>query len=128
MHTSNYRQKTGQRILLVVALIGTLCFFAICLAGCSVAPADGPSMESWLRELGVEHRLESRPAIIPLTERDLRDARGRFKTPVHAVTHESASTQQTIYLTPTGAAMHGPVYRIKIDHTLKTEIPKLTEP
>lgn len=73
---------------------------------------------------------ESRPAIIQLTERDLRDARGRFVIPVHRVTGEPASTQQTIYRTATAAEMHGPVYRLKpaaVDHAEATEIPRLTD-
>jgi hypothetical protein len=55
------------------------------------------------------HPEQSQPAIILLTERDVRDARGRFVNPVHAVTHEPAITQQTIYRTASAAEMHGPI-------------------
>lgn len=56
---------------------------------------------------------ERKPAIIQLTERDVRDSRGRFTAPVHAVTGERAVTQQTIYRTASAAEMHGPVYTIR---------------
>lgn len=70
---------------------------------------------------------QCRPATIQLTERDLRDAFGRWRTPVHAVTHEAASTQQTIYRTPSGAQMHGPVYRIRsVAEPAASEFPKLS--
>lgn len=59
------------------------------------------------------HQEQRKPAIIQLTERDVRDSRGHFKTPVHAVTGEPAITQQTIYRTASAAEMHGPTYIIR---------------
>lgn len=102
-----YQRAQVKKFIIVLALLGILSLLMVAVTSCTSA----------------DHQPESRPATIQLTERDLRDARGRFVAPVHAVTGEPAATMQTIYRTASSAEMHGPVYRVRA-----TEIPQLTEP
>ena len=105
LQSQTYQRAQVKKFIIVLALLGIFSLLMAAVTSCTSAgiPAD------------------SRPATIQLTERDLRDARGRFAAPVHAVTGEPAAAQQTIYRTASGAEMHGPVYRLH-----STEIPQLT--
>lgn len=93
MEAVEYRAQLFRRIFLFLCLAAAACFIGLAFTSCTHA--------------------EMRPAIILLAESDVRESRGRFIAPVHAVTGERAVTQQTIYRTTSAAEMHGPVYTIQ---------------